>query len=114
MTDLANEISAVNERLSKLERQNRRLRLGIVAAGVIAGALVLTGALPSTPQTVTAQKFVLFDLADKIRAELGVVDGSPGLLLSDVTGMPRASLALFKSGEPALVSARTESRALIC
>jgi len=86
-------VIAVTERLDRLERQNRRLRLGLIAIALGSGAVFLTAAMPSTMETVTAQKFVLVDGSGNQRAILAVdKDGQSSLALYDASGQRRLVL----------------------
>lgn len=91
------ETAAVTERLNKLERQNRRLRAGVLAMALAVSAVFLTASLPLpwTVRTVRAQKFVLVDAGGKTRAVLtSGKNGNPSFSLYDAKERPRATLAL--------------------
>ena len=92
---------AVTERSDRLERQNRRLRFGLIAIALGFGAMFLTAAMPSNMQTVTAQKFVLVDANGKVRADLRLSTfGQPYFSLYDASGRLRADLGLDSGGYP--------------
>jgi hypothetical protein len=117
---MTNEQGAIEERLEKLERQNRRMKLAGLGAMVIAGAFVLMGQAsgPRTPPEVRAKSFVLVDANGETRArlymsasgkgpELDLLDAKgnerltldgPGLTLYDVNGKLRAVLAAGSNG----------------
>ena len=64
----------IEERLTKLERKNRRLTLAMLFTGV-AAALVVTVGMARTeavPDVVRAHSFELLDGNDKMRAALKV------------------------------------------
>jgi len=94
------EHGTIEERLEKLERQNRRMKLAGVGALVIAGAVVLMGQAsgPRTLPEVRANSFVLVDANGQRRAMLAMFSDGPGLAPYDPTGQPRAELTVFSSG----------------
>jgi len=96
---MTNEQGAIEERLEKLERQNRRMRLAGLGALLIAGAFVLMGqaSRPRT-QTVRAKSFVLVDANGMTRARLHM--SAVGLVLSfyDAEGVSRAGLSVMSDG----------------
>jgi hypothetical protein len=92
---------SIEERLERLEKQNRWLKVLLLAVIVLAGGgvmlSVVSGVRAQAPQwrrTVEAEKFVLRDSNGKTRATLRVVlpDG-PRLDLYDANGKPRVVLA---------------------
>jgi hypothetical protein len=77
----------LNDRLARLERQNRRLRGGLFALLALVG-LALTGSVVAGGQRLEAQQFRVVDGQGRTRAILG-----PGsLVLYDDTGKQVASL----------------------
>ncbi len=81
----------MEERLNRLERENRRLkRAGGVVLGVIA-ALLLMGHVVGE-KVVEAERFVLLDSSGQPRAVLAVAKGGSGLYLYDNKGKLRAGL----------------------
>lgn len=75
------------DRLARLERQNRSLRAGVFALLTIAG-LALTGTVMAGAQRIEAQQFRVVDGQGRTRAVL-----SPGsLVLYDEAGKQVASL----------------------
>ena len=100
------ELRAINERLARLERQNRTLkRIGASALAVLGAALLLgqaaTPSRQSSGRTVEAERFVLLDRNGKPSAMLGLLEGGSGLILVDDKGINRCRLSLNKDG-PAL------------
>ena len=73
-----------------------------IVLAAVAAAYAAGQAKVSAPEVIRAQKFELVDEKGKVRAELTLVDGIPGLLLSDQEGKPRAALGLDKNGTPSL------------
>ena len=78
--------SDLENRLRRLERQNRRLRL-IVYTGLVAvaGGVLMAQARPA--RTIEAERFVVRDGAGNVRAEFGLNDD----------GMPR--LAMYQAAQ---------------
>jgi hypothetical protein len=74
------------ERLEKLERQNRALKLvGLSALLLIAGSWIIGQVRPK--RLVTAEEFVLIDAKQRARAKLFIEDGvRPMLALLDENG----------------------------
>jgi hypothetical protein len=126
---------AIVRRVERLERDLRRWRR--VASGLALGAVALAtlAAGGTRGRVVEAQKFVVRDLAGRVRAELGPSDndrqlalrfrdltGSPRvtlgmedetavLVLADKTGRPRAGLVTLAQGVPGLTLYDTTGRA---
>jgi hypothetical protein len=90
----------IEERLTTLERLNRRLTLALVSVGTAAILAVAMGqgAPAVVPQEITAHMFTVLDNNGKIRAELGVDKAGAGLSLGDENGKPRAVLGVLKDG----------------
>jgi hypothetical protein len=74
MTSQETVIETVLERLTKLERQNRRLKRTGVAALIVAASLAFMGQA-SKPKTIEANEFILRDASGNTRAKLWV-DGA--------------------------------------
>jgi hypothetical protein len=99
--------SRVLQRLEKVERQNRRLKIAGIAALVL---LMLTmaglGVLWTHPQPpgsrLEAEELVIRGKGGVARARLGGEAGTVRLDLLDQEGKPRAVLALAANGEPSL------------
>lgn len=88
-------------RLEKLERENRGIKiLGSIALLGAAGALFLGLAAPPT-KTVEAELFILRDTQGKARMMMSVGDEGPSLTLLDKNGKLRVNLGVDKDG-PAL------------
>lgn len=77
----------LDDRLARLERQNRRMRGGLFALLALVG-LAFTASVMAGGQRIEAQQFRVVDAQGRTRAVLG-----PGsLVLYDQTGKPVASL----------------------
>lgn len=85
-------IPVLMQRLDKLERSNRRLKLSglIVLVGLVAVGLM--GQARPPLQTVEAQEFVVKDAGGAVRARLGASPSAASLTLSHEGG--RASLVV--------------------
>jgi hypothetical protein len=81
----------MEERLDRLERENRRLkRAGVVVLALI-GAVVLMGHVVGE-KVIEAERFVLLDSSGQPRAVLAVAKSGSGLYLYDEKGKLRAGL----------------------
>jgi hypothetical protein len=90
----------LESRVTKLEKQNRRLKVACVLASLAVGTALSLGAISATQdwptfskveKTVEAQRFVLKDMKGETRAELALLDagegkGSPLLIMKSVQG----------------------------
>jgi len=91
------------QRLEKLERQNRRMKLAGLGALIIAGAILLMGQTsgPRALSEVKANSFLLVDGSGRTRAVLHMMEhGGPGLALYDENGKARAVLGVVSDGTP--------------
>jgi hypothetical protein len=89
----------VAERLTVLERQNRRFRrLGIALLVVVGAALFMAQAAPKhrgiEERLISTQKLLLTDAAGEIKASLTVTERGPALVFFDAKGNPAISFAL--------------------
>jgi hypothetical protein len=115
--------AALGHRLDELERDNRRLKRYTTTMMVIVALVLGLGAalvfysgkvgLPGSPQTVSAQQFVLRDSKGTIRGAWGISDdGSVRIALSDGRGRQRVRLSLLDDGSAGLSFADTADRKL--
>ncbi len=103
-TTEANEGQTVEQRLARLEGENRRLTLMGVVALVLGGAALLWGLVQMTSKTVEARAFILRDSTGGKRAEIAVsAEGLGGLWLYDKTGKFRATFTVSPAGGPGIV-----------
>jgi hypothetical protein len=77
MTSQEKTLEEICERLSNLEKQNRRLKRSGAAALIVAASLALLGQTPAR-KTVEANEFILRDSDGRVRARLGTVSANPG------------------------------------
>jgi hypothetical protein len=98
----------LHDRITRLERHNRRFRNLLGAAALLGSAAVLVGAADRREpedvrfRVVYASKFALQDpRTDTLRAELShqtMEGGWAGLTLWNLEGKPRAELKLWEDG----------------
>ncbi len=94
------------ERLTRLERNNRRLTLALVLTGLAATLMATAGmaGADAVPKQMRAGSFAVVDDNGKERVGLAVTkDGQPYLALQDDNGKNRVGLAVKKDGNPGLV-----------
>ena len=83
----------MEERLDRLERENRRLkRAGALVAALAVSILAMGAAAPEKGKKIEAEEIVLKDAAGKTRIWLSVTRLGPALHLFDEKGVPRAVL----------------------
>ena len=88
------ELNAVLERLSRLEKQNRRLKwMGVTALAAVS-AIFFTGQAAPTPRTVEAQKFVLKDAQGNVRGWMSTIGKGSELTLGNVKAQPMIRLVV--------------------
>lgn len=89
------DFAGLAERLSSLERANRRWRLGSLLLFVLLAATVfLSGPLSfarhsatkASSKAVVAREFILQDAAGNVRGRMAIMDGQPVLQFYDATG----------------------------
>jgi len=86
------------ERLNRLERNNRRLTVATVLTGAAAVLIVTAGmAEPKTPpEKIRAGQFELADADGNVHAGLAMTKDGPQIYLSDEDGKVRATLTATK------------------
>jgi hypothetical protein len=96
------EVLSIEERLKRLEEENKRLRLLALGVVVLSGGSLLLAAatavrarLPQPVRIVEAERFVLRDASGKTRAVLGMDADGLGLRFYDASGKVRAVLGLI-------------------
>lgn len=86
-------------RLERLERENRRYKLGAAAAGLACFGWVACGLVPQAKSTLSAERFVLVDAAGSEKATLEVDSkGNPMLTLRN-----EKSTAVLTTNGPSLL-----------
>lgn len=102
---MSESLDILTQRLDRLERESRGLKLlGIV--GLLSIAVVaLTGQGPaSAGKVIEAEQFILRDASGRVRAELRSSRGGPaGLVLEDSAGRVRAAFTLAADSTPGLL-----------
>jgi hypothetical protein len=91
-------LAQIGERLNKLERQNRRLRLMVVCLLVLGGVGVLTGADEGKRRPLDTETLVLRDADGKARARLEVGKQGAVLRFLDDQGGELANLGTTRRG----------------
>jgi hypothetical protein len=90
-------------RVSRLERQNRWLRLITAVAATTLFMLVLMGQAGdlglSKSKRISAEEFVLVDGSGKLLASLGPSYGGAALTIGSSAGKPRVILGVHKAGD---------------
>jgi hypothetical protein len=88
------------ERLARLERNNRRLTWALALTGLVAMLIVTTGMAPTdaVPRQVKAGRFEVVDANGQVRALLGISGAGPGFCVYDEKGKVRAQLTVTKDG----------------
>ena len=92
---------ALERRIEKVERENRRLKIAALIAVLGLGGAFSLGAAANPPQKLEADKIVLRDAEGKTRIVLGIDEEGPGIAFLDAKGKLRMNLGLAKEG-PAL------------
>jgi hypothetical protein len=91
------DLMSLHARISRLERQNRRMKIAGAIAMVLAASIVVMGQA-ATAKVVTANEFVLKDADGKVRVQIGMgldfmhKDG-PAIVLFDARNDSRIILA---------------------
>ena len=95
-------LEALRQRMDRIERENRRLKVGggLLLAGL--ALLTLLGAGMATNKTLEAESFIVKDSSGKVRAVLGTTDpyNAPGLVMYDQEGHANILLHLTGDGDP--------------
>ena len=96
--------ATIEQRLDRVERENRLLkRIGAVAVAFIAALILMGQATPSrVAKVVEAEHFVLRDARGTARAVLNVSGNSVNLALADHEGKHRAVLYVLDDGTAGL------------
>lgn len=93
----------LEERVARMERQNRRFkRMGALAI-LLASSFLLSGAAAQGPRRIVAEEIYLVDSAGRERGALLVTkEGSVGFWLRDATGKFRSVYSLGGAGSAIL------------
>src|SRR6266436_7422644 len=81
-----------HERILRLERSNRLLKMILSVCFCIAAVVVLGGAASTAPKIIEAQKIIMKDTAGNERGELFVTDKAWGLVLFNKNQTKAASI----------------------
>ncbi len=101
-----NEVNttALLERVKRLERQNKLIKLTGIVVVLVMAFVLLVGAKEKVPKEIVAEKFRVVDTQGRTRAILSVLqEGSEllegsGLLLYDEKGRTRVGLSVLQEG----------------
>lgn len=96
------DLSSIEERLGKVERQNRRLKIAGGVALVLIWAVTLLSAAAPKPKTVDAERFVVVDNGGKQRAAFGVSENGASLKISNEKGKTVVLMEVSEDGTPVL------------
>ncbi len=90
--------------MARLERQNRIMKLGGLAALLIAAGVVFMGqaSRPTASEEVRTRSLVVVDESGGVRATLGATDSGARLLMYDTSGDLRLDMDVSEFG-PGLV-----------
>jgi hypothetical protein len=95
MTNASDQIEQLTARLSRLERHNRWLKLGVLSIVGIAGFAVIVGAAPNKePRIIEAEGFIMRDANGVARVEMG----KDGFFINNEDGKHRISIFSGKEG----------------
>ena len=105
------KLTALVERVERMERQNRRIKFSGAVVLVLAAGTLLMGQASPMRRVVEAEEFVLRDESGVKRGALAVLPGGvAGLAISDRSGEPRVSLTVYHGGEPVLTLSDKDGR----
>ena len=82
----------LEERVNRLERQNRRLKMAGLIALLALLSVVLMGQAETVPDVIKAKNFVLLDDKGTVRGGMGVTSHGSLIQLYDPKGTARATL----------------------
>lgn len=106
MTSTAPEVSALTERIEKLEKQNRKFKQAGAVALVLVASLLLMGQA-AQKKTVEANEFILRDNDGKIRARLRMVEDQEGVRNPQLKGLQNPQLEFFDENQKSRASVGT-------
>ena len=98
MTSETSKSATLEQRIERVERENRRLKIAALTALLGLGGAFSLGAAASPPQKLEAETIVLRDAQGKSRIVLGVDEEGPGIAFLDTKGKLRLNLGLAKEG----------------
>jgi hypothetical protein len=90
---VSSRIDALSARLTRLERENRRLRAAGMILLVLAGVLAVSGLSVQEP-VIGAEAFTLVDKGGSLRAVFAMINNEPTLAMFDSGGGMRAGLSV--------------------
>lgn len=97
------EYRELQQRLAKLEKQNRTFRRTAIALLVAVGAVLLMGQAAPKHRVIEAEKFVLTDAAGRMRANLSTNEGRTMLMLYALHGDSGLQLSVDDKDNPVIM-----------
>ena len=88
----------IEERLERLEKQNRRMKLVGGSVLVVAAALIVMACASPAPKALEGEELIIRDSDGKRRATIGVTEDGSLLFFDDERGKRRAVLGVTKAG----------------
>ena len=93
---MASDVTALMNRLERVEKENRTIKMvGVVILAAVAG-MFLTGLSVEEP-VIGAEAFTLLDSQGELRAVFAMVNNEPTLALFDTAGKVRAGLSVVEN-----------------
>jgi hypothetical protein len=106
------QIQNLVERLARIERQNRRMKRGLVMLALVCGSILFVGYTSLEEQLqgvknlhvtqLDVNQIAVRDASGQLRAWFGIADNETKILFYDENGRQRAGLGLTSKYEPAL------------
>ena len=108
ITPISTDQTAIEERLSILEEQNRRLKKGGIIVLIALFSVILMGQAKPSPRSIEAEKFVLKDAHGNVRGWMGVIGEGAELVLGNSNRQPMITLEVSTdSGDLHFYGSRT-------
>ena len=89
-----NTSTDIQERLSRLERSNRQLKVALLTGVLCAAVVVTMGAVSTAPKVLEAEKIILRDAAGNERGQLFANENAWGMVLFNKNSTKAASLVI--------------------
>jgi hypothetical protein len=112
MSDETEGLRSAEQRLGRLERQNRQIMATVVVLAVAMAGSCITSRMPAKSKILQVEKLVIVDKDGGERATLSTTsEGASDLVLKDANGEPRLRVAVLRRGGPRLVLLDNRDRA---
>jgi hypothetical protein len=89
-----NTSTDIQERLSRLERSNRHLKVALLAGVLCVSVVVTMGAVSTAPKVLEAEKIILRDAAGNERGQLFANENAWGMVLFNKNSTKAATLVV--------------------